>query len=104
MICHIKGRIVAFYIGKCHWLFIELSTDFVLVTKLDEGRLVVDTRHLERQVEGIARRGIAGVLAAGILIGGAVLHASADVAGTVLMIVSAVPALYAIWGARRRRP
>lgn len=75
-----------------------------LVTKLDEGRLVVDTRRLERQVEGIARRGIAGVLAAGILIGGAVLHASADVAGTVLMIVSAVPALYAIWGARRRRP
>lgn len=68
-----------------------------LITKLDEGRLVVDTRHLERQVERLAGRGIAGLVFAGLVIAGAVVHSSDTVLGGVLMGVSVIPGIAALW-------
>jgi predicted unusual protein kinase regulating ubiquinone biosynthesis (AarF/ABC1/UbiB family) len=74
-----------------------------LVTRLEDGTLEVGSPRIERQlgrIERTARRVLAAVLFGGLLIAGAVLRADGDGLGTVLMIVSAVPLLYALIAGR----
>jgi predicted unusual protein kinase regulating ubiquinone biosynthesis (AarF/ABC1/UbiB family) len=72
-----------------------------LVTRLDDGRVAVDTPRLDRRIarlEAVTRRVVSSVLFAGLFIGGAVLHTQAPVLGVVLIAVSAVPLLHAAFG------
>ncbi|GAA1937840.1 AarF/ABC1/UbiB kinase family protein [Microbacterium aoyamense] len=77
------------------------------LTRLESGKLAVDTPRLDariRSLERVGRRILAGVLFAGLLIGGVVLRSQEAVFGTVLMIVSALPLAYALfagWATRR---
>lgn len=73
-----------------------------LVTKLDQGRLVVDTSALERRIDTIARRAISGILFAGLIISGAVVHATDAVLGSVLMVASIAPGGYSLVSLMRR--
>lgn len=71
-----------------------------IVTRLDEGRLSVDSPTLEkraRRLERMGRRVVSAVLFAGLFIGGAVLRPDEPVAGTVIMAVSAIPLLHAVF-------
>ncbi|GAA1853065.1 ABC1 kinase family protein [Microbacterium koreense] len=78
-----------------------------VLTRLEDGKLAVDTPRLERRVASLERAGrrvISAVVFAGLAIAGAVLRPVDDVFGTVLMALSAVPlghALFAGWFARR---
>jgi hypothetical protein len=78
-----------------------------VVTRIEEGRLTVDTPRLDQRIRGLERTGrrvISAVLFAGLLIGGTVLRADEQVFGTGLMAVSAIPLLHALfagWAARR---
>ncbi|MDY0910676.1 ABC1 kinase family protein [Microbacterium sp. CFBP9034] len=78
-----------------------------LATRLENGRLAVDTPRLDQRLRGLerlARRILAAVLFAGLLIGGVLLRADDAVLGTVMMVSSAVPLLYALFaGVGRRR-
>ncbi|KQR64024.1 ABC transporter [Frigoribacterium sp. Leaf172] len=74
-----------------------------LVTRLEDGTLEVGSPRIERQlsrIERTARRVLAAVLFGGLLIAGAVLRADDDGLGSVLMIVSIVPGLYALLAGR----
>ena len=74
-----------------------------LVTRLEDGTLEVGSPRIERQlgrIERTARRVLAAVLFAGLLIAGAVLRTGDDGLGTVLMAASAVPLLYALLAGR----
>ncbi|ROP73501.1 putative unusual protein kinase regulating ubiquinone biosynthesis (AarF/ABC1/UbiB family) [Frigoribacterium sp. PhB107] len=74
-----------------------------LVGRLEDGTLEVGSPRIERQlgrIERTARRVLAAVLFGGLLIAGAVLRADGDVLGTVLMVASAVPLLYALLAGR----
>ena len=71
-----------------------------IVTRLDEGRLSVDSPTLEkraRRLERMGRRVVSAVLFAGLFIGGAVLRPDEPVAGTVIMAASAIPLLHAVF-------
>jgi predicted unusual protein kinase regulating ubiquinone biosynthesis (AarF/ABC1/UbiB family) len=71
------------------------------VTRLEDGRVAVDTPRLDRRLarlERMAGRILSAVLFAGLLISGAVLRADELVFGTVLMVGSAVPLAYAVLG------
>ena len=71
-----------------------------IVTRLDEGRLSVDSPTLEkraRRLERMGRRVVSAVLFAGLFIGGAVLRPDEPVAGTVIMAMSAIPLLHAVF-------
>lgn len=78
-----------------------------VVTRIEEGRLTVDTPRLDQRIRGLERTGrrvISAVLFAGLLIGGTVLRADEQVLGTMLMAISAIPLLHALfagWAARR---
>lgn len=78
-----------------------------VVTRIEEGRLTVDTPRLDQRIRGLERTGrrvISAVLFAGLLIGGTVLRADEQVLGTVLMAGSVIPLLHALfagWAARR---
>jgi predicted unusual protein kinase regulating ubiquinone biosynthesis (AarF/ABC1/UbiB family) len=78
-----------------------------LVTRLDEGTLEVNSPRLEKQVarlDRVARRLLSAVLFGGLLIAGAVLRGGDDdVLGTVLIAVSAVPLLHALFSGGRGR-
>ncbi|GAA1958705.1 ABC1 kinase family protein [Microbacterium aquimaris] len=66
-----------------------------VLTRLEDGRLAVDSPRLDARVRGLetlARRVVSAVLFAGLLIAGAVLRPDDPVAGTALMFAS-VPAL-----------
>jgi hypothetical protein len=74
-----------------------------LVGRLEDGTLEVGSPRIERQlgrIERTARRVLAAVLFGGLLIAGAVLRADDDGLGTVLMVASAVPLLYALLAGR----
>ncbi|WP_368499801.1 ABC1 kinase family protein [Herbiconiux sp. A18JL235] len=74
-----------------------------LVTRAEEGRLVVSNPALERRVgrlERTARRLISGVLFGAVFIAGAIVRADDAVFGTVLMIVSVLPLLHALFAGR----
>ncbi|WP_298864137.1 AarF/UbiB family protein [uncultured Microbacterium sp.] len=71
--------------------------------KLDAGALTFDVSTLENRLDRIIRvayRAVSAVLFGGLLIGGALLLASAPPLGIVLMCVSVVPLLHAVFGRR----
>ncbi len=78
-----------------------------LVTRVQDGEIAVDTPRLDRRVarlERMVRRVVSAVLFAGLFIGGAVLRPEDPVFGTVLMFVSALPLLHALFAGMRRGP
>ena len=78
-----------------------------LTTRIEAGEISVQSPRLERRMRGLARTGrqlISAILFAALLIGGILLRAEDVVFGTVLMAVSAVPLLHALFaGAVERR-
>ena len=75
----------------------ELDT---LATRAEDGNLSVQTPRLERRLSSLertARRIISAILFAALLIGGILLRAEHAGFGTVLMAVSALPLLHAIF-------
>jgi len=70
-----------------------------LVTRIDEGRVSVQTPGVDRRLTGIERvagRLISTILFAVLLVGGVMLRAQDVVLGTVLMGVSVLPLLHAL--------
>ena len=77
-----------------------------VVTRMEEGRLSVDSPRVEQRMRGlerVARRVVSAVLFAGLFIGGAVLRPDEPVAGVTLMVVSAAPLLHAVFAGIGRR-
>ncbi|MGB3732724.1 ABC1 kinase family protein, partial [Microbacterium sp.] len=71
--------------------------------RLDAGSLTFDLSSLENRLDRIIRvafRAVSAVLFGGLLIGGALLLAPVPPLGVVLMCVSAVPLLHALFGRR----
>jgi predicted unusual protein kinase regulating ubiquinone biosynthesis (AarF/ABC1/UbiB family) len=72
-----------------------------LATRIDEGRITVQTPKLDRRLSNLERTGrqvIAAIVFTALLIGGILLRAQhLEVFGTVLMAISALPLLYAIF-------
>ena len=71
-----------------------------LTTQLEDGRIAVRTPQLDRRVatlERTARRLISAVLFAALLIGGILLRREDAVLGTVIIAVSALPLLHALF-------
>jgi predicted unusual protein kinase regulating ubiquinone biosynthesis (AarF/ABC1/UbiB family) len=71
-----------------------------LMTRIDEGNISVQTPRLDRRLSSLertARRIISAILFAALLIGGILLRAENVVFGTVLMAVSALPLLHAVF-------
>jgi predicted unusual protein kinase regulating ubiquinone biosynthesis (AarF/ABC1/UbiB family) len=71
-----------------------------LVTRFEEGTISVQTPRLERRLASIDRTGrriISAVLFAALLVGGIILRAEDLVFGTVVMAVSALPLLHALF-------
>ncbi len=77
-----------------------------LVTQIEEGSLAVKTPVLDRRVarlERVARRLVSAVLFGALLIAGAVLRGNEATFGTVLMLLSVLPLLHALFAGRRHR-
>ncbi|KAA9136013.1 ABC1 kinase family protein [Microbacterium caowuchunii] len=79
-----------------------------LTTRLESGRLTVETPKLDQRIgrlERLGRRIVSAVLFAGVLVAGVVARPDDPVLGTVLMGVSALPLLHALFAgvAARRR-
>lgn len=78
-----------------------------VVTRLEDGELVVDTSRLERRLgrlERLVGRILSAVLFSGLLIGGALLRPEDTLLGSALMAVSVLPLLHALFaGAFGRR-
>jgi predicted unusual protein kinase regulating ubiquinone biosynthesis (AarF/ABC1/UbiB family) len=75
-----------------------------LITRTEEGQLSVQAPQLERRLgslERMARRVVSAILFAALLIGGILLRAEDVVFGTVLMAVSVVPLLHAVFAGLR---
>ena len=78
-----------------------------LTTRIEQGRVAVQNPRLERRIgslERTARRVISAVLFAALFVGGIILRADDVVFGTVLMAISALPLLHALfagWISRR---
>ncbi|GAA4489349.1 ABC1 kinase family protein [Microbacterium panaciterrae] len=71
-----------------------------VITRIDEGSVTFDTSRLERRldrIDGLIRRGVSAVLFGALLIGGAILLAPNAVLGIILMAVSALPLLHALF-------
>ncbi len=82
-----------------------------LTTRIEDGRLSVQTPRLDRRLDSLERTGrrvISAVLFATLLIGGILLWAENVVFGTALMALSALPLLHALFagivGRRGPRP
>ncbi|WP_243228827.1 AarF/ABC1/UbiB kinase family protein [Microbacterium sp. CIAB417] len=76
-----------------------------VISRADNGTLSFDTSRLERRLDilvGIGRRVVSAVLFMALVIGGALLLAAAPVLGWILIGVSALPLLHALFGGRRR--
>ena len=77
-----------------------------LVTRVEDGSLSVDSPRLEQQVARLdrtARRLVSALVFGALLVAGSVLRADDTVFGTVLMAVSAIPLLHALFSGRRGR-
>ncbi|WGT47994.1 hypothetical protein [Tessaracoccus lacteus] len=77
-----------------------------MTTQLEQGRLTVKTPAIDRQLRALQRtatRVVSAVIFAGLLIGGAVLHATEPTMGVWLMGGSALPLLHALLAGRRPR-
>lgn len=71
-----------------------------LASRLEDGRIAVQTPRLERRLSGVERLGrriLSAVLFAALFIGGILLRADDLVFGTVVMAVSGVPLLHALF-------
>ena len=71
-----------------------------LTTRLEEGRISVQAPRLERRLSTLERMGrqtISAILFTALLIGGILLRAEDVVLGTVVMAVSAIPLLHALF-------
>ena len=71
-----------------------------VITRIESGDVVVQNPRLERRLAGLertTRRVVSAVLFAALFIGGVVLRGQDAVFGTVLMIVSALPLLHALF-------
>jgi predicted unusual protein kinase regulating ubiquinone biosynthesis (AarF/ABC1/UbiB family) len=71
-----------------------------LTTRIEEGRLSVQTPRLDRRLDRLERTGrriISAVIFATLLIGGILLRPENEVFGTVLMAVSVLPLLHALF-------
>jgi predicted unusual protein kinase regulating ubiquinone biosynthesis (AarF/ABC1/UbiB family) len=80
-----------------------------LATRIEDGRVVAQTPRLDRRLDRLERAGrrvVSAVLFAGLLIGGILLRVDDAVLGTVLMAVSVLPLLHALFAgvAGRRGP
>ena len=79
-----------------------------MLDRLDQGVLAFDTSRLERRLDTlvrIGRRVVSAILFAGLLVGGVLLLPLNPVLGTVLIAVSALPLLHAVFGGvAGRRP
>jgi predicted unusual protein kinase regulating ubiquinone biosynthesis (AarF/ABC1/UbiB family) len=70
-----------------------------LATRIDRGELAVRSPEVEqrlRVIDGSVRRTASAILAAGLLIAGAILRPGDEVLGTVLLVSAALPALHVI--------
>ncbi|GAA3643553.1 AarF/ABC1/UbiB kinase family protein [Microbacterium awajiense] len=70
-----------------------------VLTRLEDGRISVETPKLDqrmRRLERLGRRAVSAVIFAGLLVGGILLLPTAPVWGGILMGVSAVPLLHAV--------
>ncbi|WP_084626818.1 ABC1 kinase family protein [Demequina aurantiaca] len=77
-----------------------------LVSKIDEGRLAITMPQLERRMERLentARQVMSGLLFAALLFTGATLRHDDPFLGNLLMIVSVLPLMHALFSGRRRR-
>jgi predicted unusual protein kinase regulating ubiquinone biosynthesis (AarF/ABC1/UbiB family) len=77
-----------------------------LVTRIDEGTVAFRSPDIERRVGRLERalgRVVSAMLFTALLVAGAVLRADDAVFGTVLMVVSVVPLLHALFAGRRGR-
>ena len=75
-----------------------------LISRIEDGQLHVSNPQLERHIARLqrtARRAVSALLFGALLISGSVVRADDSVLGTVLMLVSVVPLLHALWGGRR---
>jgi predicted unusual protein kinase regulating ubiquinone biosynthesis (AarF/ABC1/UbiB family) len=75
-----------------------------LVTRIEDGSVAVANPGLERRIvrlERTARRVVSALLFGALLIAGALVRADDTVFGTVLMSVSALPLLHALFSGRR---
>ena len=75
-----------------------------VVTRLENGTLPISVPKVEAavaRVERFVKRAVGAVIFAGMLVAGAILHATEAGLGTTLMVASAIPLLYAVFGARR---
>ncbi|MEY8566948.1 AarF/UbiB family protein [Corynebacteriaceae bacterium 7-707] len=78
------------------------------ITMVESGDLSVNTPQVERQLKRLERaavRVVAAIVFVGLVVGGAVLRGGADggaaqAVGTTMMVVSALPFLYALLGGR----
>jgi predicted unusual protein kinase regulating ubiquinone biosynthesis (AarF/ABC1/UbiB family) len=71
-----------------------------VITRLEEGNVTVQTTRLERRlttIERLARRVVSALVFAALLIGGILFRTQDAVLGTVLMAVSALPLLHALF-------
>lgn len=70
-----------------------------LATRIDRGELAVrspEVEHRLRVIDGSVRRTSSAILAAGLLIAGAIIRPGDEVLGTVLLIAAALPALHVV--------
>ena len=77
-----------------------------IITRVDEGSVTFDTSRIERRldrIDALVRRGVSALLFAALLIGGAVVLTANPVLGTVLMSVSVLPLLHALFAGLFRR-
>ena len=78
-----------------------------LTTRIEEGRITLQTPQLDRRIGALQRTGqrvISAILFSALLIGGILLRGNDPVLGTVLMSASALPLLHALFaGVTRRR-
>lgn len=75
-----------------------------VVDRIEDGRITVRTPDLERRtaaLERVGRRLISAVLFTGLLVTGTLLRTEGSGVGTVLMVVSLVPLLHAVFPSRR---
>lgn len=77
-----------------------------VITEIEEGTVTFDTSRLERRLDSLMRIGtrvISAVVFAGLAVGGSLLIGSVPPLGIVLMSVSIVPLLHAVFGGVGRR-
>jgi len=71
-----------------------------LITRLDEGRVAVQSPRIERRLSSLERIGrqiISAILFTALLIGGIIVRSDDEVFGTVLLVASVVPLLHTLF-------